>query len=194
VEDEVAEVFTGLLLAVIGVAATVGIYYAFPNQLLFTVVPIAYTMLVLMGLSRAFSTLIEHFEPMGELSVGEDEPEVLDESVQNLKLDFEEHTRRFNLLHSERELLKERVKEALHDGDNKRVRSLLSQFKRKEETIMRKMVLPPRQTKANLPGMVRPADSKTAIEYYLLRRAKTTRNGNSAKAQKTAKPTATRRN
>lgn len=171
VEDEVAEVITGILLTIIGLASTVGIYYSFPHQPLFTVVPIAYTMLALMGFTKSFSGLVEHFEPLGELSVGEEEED--DSALQGLKLEFEENTRRFNMLHSEREMLKEKVREAIHHGDTMRVRLLLGKFRKKEEQIMRKMVLPSRSASSHLPGMVRPADSKSSIEYYLLRRAKT---------------------
>ncbi len=172
IEDEVAEVFTGLLLTSIGLSATVAIYYAFPNELLYLVVPVAFTMLSLMHLSRSFYALIEHFDSFGEFSNGpEFEPETRDDRILGLTKEFEDHARQFRTLHNERERLKERVRDALHAGNIAIVRSLLTQFKRREEKLMRGLSTPRAQSSHKLMKLVSVSDTRASLETYLLRHA-----------------------
>ncbi len=172
IEDEVAEAFTGLLLTTIGIASTVAIYYAFIDNPLFTIIPLAYTMLALMHFSRAFYALIDHFEPLGDLST-EEEGIIIDSDPKLIKLrnEFEERSRRFSILHAERELLKDQIRQAIRKKDIVQIRNLLSKFKLKEEKLMIRLA-PLDESKYNLRSSVNPSqNSRKSMEYYLLKRA-----------------------
>jgi CPA2 family monovalent cation:H+ antiporter-2 len=133
IEDEIADVFTGILLTLIGIVGAAIIYSTFPKQPYFLIAPVAYTMLALMQLSRSFYSLVEHYETLNFLSGG-DAP--ADARVKAMGREFEEHSRRFRMIHAERERVTELVREALRQNDMARVRNLLIHLKRSEGRIL----------------------------------------------------------
>lgn len=164
VEDEVADVFTGVLLTIIGILATVFAFYAFSNPL-YLIAPAAYTVLSLMNLSRAFYSLIERYEAAGDLT--EDEPaEGRQKEIYRMSREFDANSRKIRAIHSERERMRERVRDAIRRGDWPLVRSLLTAFRRREERILGGIV-----SGAGRANVKRPLSSRDAFEEYLLSQA-----------------------
>lgn len=169
VEDELAGVFTGFILVLIGVLGTVVFYYSFPQSLLYLIIPVSYTILSLMHLSKAIYSLIEQFDTIGEV---EERQWTLEgaEQFKQLSREFDESTKNFRLLHLEREKAREKIRQALRQGDMKQVRSLLTLLKRKEQKLLGKLFKEKREDEELL-SAVRSLDTKKAFENYLLKRA-----------------------
>ncbi|MFH1200064.1 MAG: cation:proton antiporter, partial [Candidatus Micrarchaeota archaeon] len=130
-EMEAADVFSGIVLTLVGVGATAFIYYAFPGEFLFLVIPGTYTILAAMYLSKSFYGLIEQYEIMeARMSIGESG--VKDKSVLSLASEFDEHAQYFRQLNSERLKTHEAVADALRSNDVRTAKVSLVKFKRKE--------------------------------------------------------------
>lgn len=169
VEDEVADVFTGFILTALGVMGTVVFYYSLPETPVFLVIPIAYTILALMHLSRAFYSLAEQFESVGDV---EERPALLestDEEFRRLSKEFEENSGSFRQLHLERERTREKMRQAMRQGNLRQVRTLLTHLKRKESKLLGEVTEARREEKS-LFSLVRSLDTKKAFEHYLLGR------------------------
>jgi len=168
VEDEVADVFTGFLLVAIGIFGSFVFWFSFPATPLFMIIPISYTMLALMHLSRAFYSLIEQFESIGD--VGE-QPSLLEGDAQfrRLSREFDEHSKEFRAIHIEREKVRDKIRAAMREGDVKKVGVLMRSLKKKEEKLLGPLFR--KVEEESLFSLVRPLDTKDAFERYLYGRA-----------------------
>jgi len=170
VEDEVADVFTGLILTVLGILSSVVFYYSLPGTPVFMVIPISYTILALMHLSRAFYALIEQFESVGDV---EERPALMEhagEEFGRMSKEFEENSASFRQLHLEREKTREKLRQAMRQGDLRQVRSLLASLKNKEAKMLGDVVKARREEKS-LFSLVRSLDTKKSFEHYLFGKA-----------------------
>jgi CPA2 family monovalent cation:H+ antiporter-2 len=131
-EHQVSEVFTGLLLTAVGVFASAGVYYAFPQDRLFLLLPVLYTLLSLMFFSKALYGSLEEFAVAEATLAAGEGPLAGDPRLRRLSLEFNERARRFQQLHLDRTLAREQIQEALLGGDVERARRLLFDFRQRE--------------------------------------------------------------
>ncbi|MEK6923661.1 MAG: cation:proton antiporter [Candidatus Micrarchaeota archaeon] len=167
-EEEIASAFTSVLLVAIGFTATAAVYYGTPERL-YLILPVVYSILALLQLSRAVYNMVEHYDVLQGLDATSEKP---DEELYSLSREFDDHSKRFRQLHYERETTRERIKEAMQQGDVKLVRSLLLQLKRKEQTILQTLSTTARRSGS--PGLSKVLESRNtrkAFEEYLLKRA-----------------------
>ncbi|VVB66946.1 Glutathione-regulated potassium-efflux system protein KefB [Candidatus Norongarragalina meridionalis] len=126
--QQASEVFASLVLSIIGALACVVLYYGAPP--LFLIIPGAFTVLAVMYLSKSLYGLFEQYETLDALISGES----------GEYREFEKQSRDFRDLHQSRLRARQSIEEALQAGDTNRARSLLSEFKRKEEKAIGHLV------------------------------------------------------
>ncbi|MBI5228497.1 cation:proton antiporter [Candidatus Micrarchaeota archaeon] len=133
IEYQVTDIVLGIFLTLVGVLASLIVYYHAPH--IFIVIPLTYTMLTVMYLSRSFYMLFEKYETLESLLVGQGGL-IGDRQLVELSREFDEHSRRFREIHLERIHARERIQEALQGGNMAAARSVLSDFKKKETRLM----------------------------------------------------------
>jgi CPA2 family monovalent cation:H+ antiporter-2 len=126
IEEQASEIITGIFLTLIGFLSVTVIYHHF--DIVFLIIPAAYTVLAAMYLSRAFYGLFEKYETLESVaSTSEDARRLL-----HLTQEFDEHSQRFRSLREERMKAKELIQEAIQAGKIERARALLHEFKVRE--------------------------------------------------------------
>ncbi len=126
----ISNVFTGILLSLIGIGASIFTYYY--AGIFLTFIPLVYSILAIMYLSRSFYSLAEYYETL-ELEVSQVNKNISRTSaLLSLSDEFNSHSELFTKLYAERKRAKEQIQEALHLGNYARARRILLEFKRKE--------------------------------------------------------------
>lgn len=126
-ESPAGEVVVSLLLTGIGFIASVFFYYS--TNLTFVVIPISYTLISAMYLSRSIYSLFEKYESLEEITREEGAQE---KSLLHLSKEFDEEGQKFRELTLLRSQAKEQIQEAIQAGDFKKARALFHAFKKKE--------------------------------------------------------------
>lgn len=162
-EHQASEVFTGLLLVAVGVLASATVYYALPGEPLYLLLPVLYTLLALMFLSKSLYGAVGEFAvaetvlPAGEGALA-GSPSLL-----RLSREFNERSRGFQELRTQRAIAMEQVQEALLAGDAKRARGLLASFRRREASAAKAII--------GKAGKARAPTTEEALESYLVSRS-----------------------
>ncbi|MFH1106361.1 MAG: cation:proton antiporter [Candidatus Micrarchaeota archaeon] len=131
IELDAADVFTGIVLTLFGVGSTAFVFYAFPGEYMFVLIPATYTLLSLMYLSKSFYGLIEQYEAM-ETQMGIEGEKIPDKRVVELAKEFNEHAKYFRQLNLERLKAHEDVSDALRSEDLQSAKHSLISFKKRE--------------------------------------------------------------
>ncbi|MBU1197778.1 cation:proton antiporter [Candidatus Micrarchaeota archaeon] len=130
-EGQAADVFTGIILTLVGLAAMLSVYYVFPELYLGLLIPGTYTLLAIMYLSKSFYGLVEKYESM-ETMVGIERLPAKDQRILILSQEFNDHAKYFQKLNADRMDAKERIQDALRTERLDEAKVHLVRFKRKE--------------------------------------------------------------
>ncbi|MFH1257884.1 MAG: cation:proton antiporter [Candidatus Micrarchaeota archaeon] len=130
IEKQVGDVFSGIVLVLIGAGATAYLYFHFPKEYVFLLIPATYTLIAIMYLSRSFYGLIEQYEEL-EMDLGESAvPET--KEIAELSKEFNEHAKMLRQLQEERLEAKEKIQDAFRTNNLVLAKHALSNFKRYE--------------------------------------------------------------
>ncbi|MFH1257577.1 MAG: hypothetical protein V1658_01435, partial [Candidatus Micrarchaeota archaeon] len=135
IEREVGEIFSGLILVLIGVGSTAYVYFHFPSEFLFLLIPAAYTLISIMYLSRSFYGLIEEYEALEE-DIGESALSVANKAVSALTKEFNEHAKLLRGLQMERLEAKDKIQDAIRTNNLLAAKQVLANFKRQENRAL----------------------------------------------------------
>lgn len=124
-----AEVMTSFLLVLLGAFASIAFYYFLPSVVL---VPVVFTLLAVMYLSKSFYSLFEQAEEL-EAIKGEG---ISGSEARALSREFAIRSKMLSQLNEEREKAMRDIKAALQAGKSSRARSELQQFKKRERKIL----------------------------------------------------------
>jgi len=160
--QQAADVFASLVLSIVGALACVVVWFNAPP--LFLILPGAFTLLAAMYLSKSLYGLFEQYETLDALVSGSGEYR-----------EFDKRSREFRELHQSRMRVRLSIEEALQAGDAERARSLLSEFKRKEERLVGQIVgakyrLPVKRAEGKIEAVEEEtAHTRRALEDYFRR-------------------------
>ncbi|OIO25370.1 hypothetical protein COX85_00560 [Candidatus Micrarchaeota archaeon CG_4_10_14_0_2_um_filter_55_9] len=129
VDERLSDVFVGLILTAVGVGATALMYYSAVDPL-FYLIPGTYSFLAVMFLGKSIYGLFEGFEILDDLGGLEDGSG--SDRLSHLAKEFEKHAKKFRKLNAERVQARERIQEALQQGEQAKARRILYSFKKKE--------------------------------------------------------------
>ena len=135
IEKEVGDVFSGIILVLIGFGSTAILYLHYPEEFLFLAIPATYTVLAIMYLSRSFYGLIEQYESLEE-TLGEGLNEIKDSAIATLSKEFNEHAKLLRDLQNQRLDAKEKIVDAMRTNNMNLAKQVLFQFKRQENRAL----------------------------------------------------------
>ncbi|MFH1750987.1 MAG: cation:proton antiporter [Candidatus Micrarchaeota archaeon] len=131
IERDVGDVFSGVVLVLVGIGTTIYMYSQYPSEYLFLLIPATYTIIAIMYLSRSFYSLIEQYEII-EGGLGEAASEIKDSAMAQLSREFNEHTKIFQQLQVARLDAKEKIQDAIRSENISVAKQTLSRFKKFE--------------------------------------------------------------
>ncbi|MEK6953549.1 MAG: cation:proton antiporter [Candidatus Micrarchaeota archaeon] len=131
IERDVGDVFSGIVLVLLGLGTTIYIYSHFPSEYLFLLIPAVYTLIAIMYLSRSFYSLIEQYEILEE-GLGEAASGIKDDAIARLSREFNEHAKLFSQLQIARIDAKEKIQDAIRTNNITSAKQTLAQFKKYE--------------------------------------------------------------
>ncbi|MFQ5406584.1 MAG: cation:proton antiporter [Candidatus Micrarchaeia archaeon] len=129
IKNKIADIFSGIVLVLLGFVASVWTYYYVGASVLL-VLPVLYTIVTMMYLSTTFFGLMEHYESVEVMLSTEDLAR--NKRVSELSREFNDHARHLRNLHVERMRVREEMETALRNDDVERARVILSKFKKTE--------------------------------------------------------------
>ncbi|HLC47550.1 MAG TPA: cation:proton antiporter [Candidatus Norongarragalinales archaeon] len=135
IERQVGDIFSGIVLVLTGAIVTVYMYYHFQSEILFLLIPAAYTVIAIMYLSRAFYGLIEQYEQLEE-NVGIGSETTANLAFADLSKEFNAHAKTLQQLQAERMEAKDRIQEAIRTNNLLLAKQALSQFKKFENRAL----------------------------------------------------------
>ncbi|MBI5224728.1 cation:proton antiporter [Candidatus Micrarchaeota archaeon] len=135
IEKEVGDVFSGIILVLIGFGSTAFLYSHYPEEFLFLAIPATYTVLAIMYLSKSFYGLIEQYESLEE-TLGEGIGEIADDAIARLSKEFNEHAKLLRDLQNQRIEAKEKIVDAMRTNNINLAKQVLFQFKRQENKAL----------------------------------------------------------
>ncbi len=131
---------TGLLFTIAGIAAIAWTYHS-GIDFVYLVVPGVYTAISFTFFARSASSLVEGFNSLEKRMIG---------SSLRLTREFESHSRKMSSLNAKRAEAREKAEEALDDGDLKRARRILYNYKRFENKALNDLGSSKRPTRKSL--------------------------------------------
>ncbi len=138
IERDVGDVFSGVILVLAGVLMTIVMYFQYPEEFLFLLIPAVYTLISIMYLSKSFYGLIEQYEMLEE-SIGGVAGEMKDEEIAEMSKEFNEHSKLFRQLQLERLEAKEKIQDAIRTNNLASAKHMLSKYKKVENNTLANM-------------------------------------------------------
>lgn len=136
VEHQVSDILTGFVITLAGFAATTVMYFRVPITSMFFVIPLVYTLLAAMYLSKSFYALFERYEHLESVIAGAEKVVAGKEKLSRLTKEFDERADLLRTLHLERLRARDEIQAALLAGNVVRARNVLARFKRMETEAM----------------------------------------------------------
>ncbi len=138
----VADLFTSIILTAVG--AIVFLFTLTRFDPIFLVIPAVYTLLALMLLGKNLYSLFEEFESLqaflGAAGSAGTAGRLPATRVKQLALEFDERSQAFRELHRERLRVQQEIEQALEEGDVAGARRALTEFKKREQKTLSKLL------------------------------------------------------
>jgi CPA2 family monovalent cation:H+ antiporter-2 len=140
IEHQMSDILTGIVITALGFAASAVMYFRVPLASMFFLIPLVYTLIAAMYLSKSFYSLFERYEHLESIIAGEENIIIGHGKLAQLTKEFDERADLLRRLHAERLRARDEIQSALLAGNVVEARGVLARFKRRETEAMVKAV------------------------------------------------------